>query len=126
MSDDAKRHREHTDYPDEQVGRAIVVQLVFEQGDFCVEEDRVWSGEFDEWDGVCGVVRVGVCPVGCVVGMVSGVGRRVRPVVWLGCDGGGQRQARAWVCAGGTLRATHVSTPRGLTGSSTRRPHSRP
>ena len=90
VSDDFETHREHTDYSDKQVGRSIVVQLIFEQGDFCVEEDWIWSGEFGERDAVCGVVWVGVRPVGWSVEVMSGIGRRVRPVVWLGRDGGGQ------------------------------------
>ena len=74
------------------------MQLVFKEGDFGVEQDRVWSGEFCEGDGVCGVVWIGVRPFPRVV--VSGICRRVGPVVWLGCDGGGQWQARTRVCAG--------------------------
>jgi hypothetical protein len=70
MSDDAKRHREHTDYSDEQVGRAIVVQLVFEQGDLCVEQDRVWSGLVSL---ASGMVYAGLS--------VSAPMCRVRPVV---------------------------------------------
>ena len=102
VSDDFETHRGRADYSDEQVGRSIVVQFIFKQRDFCVEEDRVRSGEFCERDAVCGVVWVGVCPVGWFVRVMSGIGRRVCPVVWLGRDSGGQRQARTRVCASET------------------------
>ena len=31
---------------------------------------------------------------------MAGIGRRVRPVVWFRCDGGGEWQVRTGVCAG--------------------------
>lgn len=82
---------------------AIVVQLVFKEGDFGVEEDRVWFGEFGEGDGVGGVVRIGVGPDVCVGGgVVAGIGRRVCPVVWFCGDGGGEGETRTGICAGET------------------------
>ena len=68
-----------------------------------VEEDRVWFGEFGEGDGVCRVVGICVRPHvrirGCI-GVVSGISRRVRPVVWFRRDGGGEWEVRTGVCAG--------------------------
>ena len=81
-----------TDDSDEKMGRSVIVQFVFKEGYFCVEQDRVWFGEFGEGDGVTGIVGIGVCPRlrigrGCV--MMSGIGGRVRPVVRFRRDGGG-------------------------------------
>ena len=89
--------------------RSVVVQLVFEQGYFGVEQDRIWSGELGHWYSVRSVLRIGIRPyrrIGRVVNVVvrarvmSRICRRVRPVVRLGHDGRGERQVRTGVCAG--------------------------
>jgi len=39
-----------THYSDEEVRRAVVVQLVLEEGDLGVEENRVWARELSDGD----------------------------------------------------------------------------
>lgn len=82
------------------------MQFVFEEGHFGIEQDRVGSGEFGDGDRVAGIVGVGVCPylgVGCggEVGVVAGIGRRVRPVVRFRGDGSREGEIRTGICADG-------------------------
>jgi hypothetical protein len=54
-----------THYSDEKMGRAVVVQLVFEERDFGIEQDRVRARELGDGDRVLRVCGIGGYPL-CV------------------------------------------------------------